>query len=198
MASRRLSNILTLGTGWDSSRGGVATFNRELSIGLAELGHPVTARVSTADGATHPIISEAPRVEGIDDNHAWLLDPAGLPPRVDVLIGHSRFSGGPAARLQATRYPNAQRIHFLHTSPEQLGRLQDASEYGDTNAAIERRLMARADLVVGVGPLLAEEARRLTRQSAEHPPPVHELIPGIVAQPIPAVLFTRRRCGSRR
>ncbi len=188
MAPRRPPTILTLAQGWDSSKGGVATFNRQLSIGLAETGYLVTARVASAAGLTHPMvsISETPSVPGIDDDRAWLLNPAGLPPRVDVLIGHSRFSGGPAAVLQSTLYPQARRIHFLHTSPEHLGRLQKHPEAADRNAATERQLMAGADLVVGVGPLLAEEARRLARQSTQLPPPVHELIPGIVARSVPA------------
>lgn len=188
MPQKRLPAILTLAQGWDSTKGGVATFNRQLSIGLGELGYPVTARVASASGLTHPAvsISEAPPVPGIDDDRAWLLDSSGLPPQVDVVVGHSRFSGGPAAVLQSTLYPRAQRIHFLHTSPELLGRLQNHPEAADRNAAVERRLMAGADLVVGVGPLLAEEARRLARQSAQPPPPVHELIPGIVARPMPS------------
>ncbi|MBL7499542.1 glycosyltransferase family 4 protein [Frankia sp. CNm7] len=187
MTSRRSADIVTLCDGWDSSTGGIATFNRLLTIGLADAGYDVIGRVSSSGGATHPrvTISEAPQVPGIDDPRAWLLDPSGLPERVGVLVGHSRFSGGPAARLQATRYPDAQRVHFLHTAPEDLGREQDRPAKGDRNAAIERRLMADADLVVGVGPLLAEEARRLARQSAQHPPPVHELIPGMDAQPVP-------------
>jgi glycosyltransferase involved in cell wall biosynthesis len=71
-------------------------------------------------------------------------------------------------------------VHFLHTAPEDLGRAQGKPEKGKLNAATERRLMAGADLVVGVGPLLAEHARRLAGQSAS----VHELIPGMDAQPM--------------
>jgi glycosyltransferase involved in cell wall biosynthesis len=189
MAEKRRTtplHVLTLSQGWDSSYGGIATFNRELSIALAESGHQVTARVSH-DTAPHPLvaISVAPRVPGIDDDRAYLLNPAGLPAHVDAVIGHSRFSGGPAGVIRDTRYPNVPLIHVVHTSPELLGRLQNHPEHADRNADNERALISRATLVVAVGPLLFDEAIRLARQSGEHPPPVHEFIPGVNAHPQP-------------
>lgn len=179
------STILTLAQGWDSSHGGNSTFNRELSIGLAMAGRAVTARVSHPAAARHVKISIALPIPGFDDDRVNLLNPAGLPPTVDMVIGHSRFSGGAAAAIRAAHYPQASLVHFLHTSPELLGRLQLHPDAADRNAQTERALMAGADLVVGVGPLLAEEARRLARQCTGHPPPVHELIPGVVARPQP-------------
>ena len=185
--------VLTVCDSWDSGLGGVATVNRMLSIGLAQAGYSVTARVTRP--GQHPLvdISVAQPIAGLTTEQAWLLSPKGLPEGVTTVIGHSRFSGGPAAELRDMLYPDAHLVHLLHTSPEELGRLQGNPELGARNADWERSLFARADLVVAVGPLLAEEARRLAAQSGDRPPPVHELIPGIEAGPMPGYGADRER-----
>lgn len=173
--------ILTVCREWDSSLGGVSTVNREISIALAEHGHIVAARVAHPSEPHQSVtLAVAQRVIGIDDDRSWLHTPAGLPPAVDIIIGHSRFSGGSAAALRNGLYPNAVMVHFVHAAPEQLARLHNNPDVARRNGDSERALIAGADLVVGVGPLIAEEVRRLARQARQQPPCVHELIPGIV------------------
>ncbi len=105
-----------------------------------------------------------------------LADPQHEP--YDLIIGHSRFSGPAAVALRERWYPTARVAHFLHTSPERLDGLKGQPEKGVAKAGIERAVMKEADLVVGVGPLLTEEARRLSSQGGGRVPGSHELVPG--------------------
>ncbi|MFK0296301.1 glycosyltransferase family 4 protein [Streptomyces sp. NPDC090442] len=95
----------------------------------------------------------------------------------DIIVGHSRFSDPAGAALRDRWYPQAGLVHFLHTSPVRLDWSKGRWEKGARNAAIERAVMRRADVVTGVGSLLTSEARRLSEQVVRVPA-LHEFIPG--------------------
>src|SRR6266540_3672322 len=102
----------------------------------------------------------------------------GLPEDVDILVGHGRFSGAAALYLRDQRYPNARVVHVVHAFTDEDDRWRGDPEQATRHARTERTLISRADLVVAVGPLLADDAARMAQMS-ERPPPVHEMIPGV-------------------
>ncbi|WP_460070745.1 eCIS core domain-containing protein [Streptomyces sp. YKOK-I1] len=95
----------------------------------------------------------------------------------DIVIGHSRFSGPAAQRIRDAWYPGARVVHFLHTSPVRLDKIKHQPDKGARKAVTERKLMHKADLVAGVGPLLAKEAGRLSEQILRVPA-LHAFVPG--------------------
>ena len=137
--------ILTLGTAWEGHSGGV-TVNRELSVALAEQGHEVTARVSQPS-PQHPRV----RVQGLDpidgiSERQRVAHADGLPERVDVIIGHGRFTGAAAGRLRERHYPNARVVHVVHALTDELDRWRGDPDQATRHAETERRLVAGADL----------------------------------------------------
>lgn len=181
--------VMTTFVAWSSEHGGGATANREMAESFAAAGAEVYARVpSTGDPARQAFVDPVTgahvvgvrEVWGVHDARALLMLPDNLPPDVDVIVGHSRFSGGAAVWLAEHVYPNARYVHVLHSLPEQLDALRGTPDEGVQHAQTERALMSRADLVVGVGPLLADEAVRL---SGGPPPPVHTMISDMPASP---------------
>lgn len=109
-------------------------------------------------------------------------DPENMPEHVDYVVGHTPFSG-----------PDAKLIHFVHMVPEALGRVKEDTEPGEAakgiqNHAIERDLVAGADLAVGIRPAITENVRAMVWQAQENAGQtgehvatraVHELIPGM-------------------
>ncbi|BBC35806.1 hypothetical protein SGFS_071000 [Streptomyces graminofaciens] len=203
MPDEQRQKILVLCDESGMGKGGVPVFNQQISVALAAQGHDVTLLTvkpveSEHDGVTLRTTAPLPdHVEGRD----WLKqqcatrNPAelGLPdPRqqqFDLIIGHSRFSGPAAVAMRDAWYPEARVAHFLHTSPERLPQVKyadnpaKAAEKGSEHSGIERVVMARVDLVVGVGPLLTDEAKRLAAKN-ERVPSAHELVPGTRIEPL--------------
>jgi len=71
-------------------------------------------------------------------------------------------------------------VHVVHMVTAALGRVQEQPEKGLRNEAIERSLVKGSDMAVGVGPALADEARRLAGPPGRGDrPAVHEVIPGV-------------------
>ncbi|GAA1893125.1 glycosyltransferase family 4 protein [Streptantibioticus ferralitis] len=165
------------------------TFNQELTEALAKE-HDVTlltadpkttrphagAKTLTIDPAGDSKRDALTKAAELDPRSYGLNDPQQEP--YDLIIGHSRFSGPAAAALRENWYPDARVAHFLHTSPERLDEVKGQPEKGAAKAAVEREVMQKADLVVGVGPLLTEEAQRLSAQGGGRLPDSHELVPG--------------------
>lgn len=132
--------VMTVSTEYWSNRGGVPTANRELTEAFGATGAEVYARVSTVDFANPDLARAEPapgvhvvgtkRVWGVldakgePDTRAMSMLPENLPPHVDVVVGHSRFSGGAARWLVEHVYPYAKYVHVLHTSPEVLDALR--------------------------------------------------------------------------
>jgi len=181
--------FLILASEWDSKHGGLSTFNRSLCMALAAGGVPVVCAVPSAADSE---IEEA-RVAGVilvrcpfqigADEMSRLHRPLDLPPNFapTVVVGHGRVTG-PAAAIQVReRYPNAVRVHFVHTAPGQTefakGR-PDASAVAEERERIELGLASTAQLVVGVGPRLTREIGNILA-SVPTPPPICRIDPGI-------------------
>ncbi|MBF9070806.1 eCIS core domain-containing protein [Streptacidiphilus fuscans] len=175
--------------------GGVPVFNMELVKGLNH-DHDVTlltvdnhedydhGKMTRQHGGARIVNASVPGVEEGRDRLDVLAKgtPAdhGLPAArdaFDIIVGHSRFSGPAAQKIRESWYPGARVVHFLHTSPARLDKIKRQPEKGAKKATTERRLMHKADLVAGVGPLLAKEAERLSEQILRVPA-LHGFVPG--------------------
>jgi len=99
------------------------------------------------------------------------------PQSFDIVIGHSRFSGPAAQKIRDAWYPGARVVHFLHTSPVRLDKIKGEPKKGAEKAVKERKAMRKADLVAGVGSLLAREAERLS-ENVLRVPALHDFVPG--------------------
>ncbi|MEU8655095.1 glycosyltransferase, partial [Streptomyces sp. NPDC048737] len=111
----------------------------------------------------------------------------------DIVIGHSRFSGPAAQQIRDSWYPGARVVHFLHTSPVRLDRIKHQPEKGAKKATTERRLMQKADMVAGVGPLLAQEAERLSEEVLRIPA-LHGFVPGTeIGTPVEPSLLNKTK-----
>ncbi|MDX3641729.1 glycosyltransferase family 4 protein, partial [Streptomyces sp. MB09-02B] len=203
MVNEERQRILVLCDESGRGLGGVPVFNMQISEALAARGHDVTLLTvkqveSGHEGVTLRTVQPCPEnVEGRDwlEQQVTTQHPThfGLPdPRqqsFDLIVGHSRFSGPAAVAIRDTWYTEARVTHFLHTSPERLpgfkypDRPDKAAEKAAKDSAIERAIMNRADILVGVGPLLTDEARNLASTN----PQVacsHELVPGTAIEPL--------------
>jgi glycosyltransferase involved in cell wall biosynthesis len=205
LGDRKL-RILCVGLGWASTTGG-HTVTRELSIGLAEVGHDV--RVWLPEQMPDPQIpnlrihyptdpGERPDPaqsanDQLETQRRMLLTPDGLPDGIDLVIGHARFTGDLALDIRDRFCPDAKAVYVMHMSPEEGSRARHGDGvHADRKALEDVERMKRADLVVGVGPLITEESRRLLRRNRSAVP-VHEMIPGIVAQDPPLYYEPQRR-----
>ncbi|MET7761894.1 glycosyltransferase [Streptomyces sp. NPDC005393] len=207
--TERRQRILAVCTRSGLGKGGLPVFNWQLCEALAN-NHSVTLLTTQPDTPPHEGVTvlhtPAPPPmagEGSEpwEERVWLEwcaqhDPRGfgLPGSherpFDLIIGHSRFSGPAAAQLRERWYPDAKLAHFLHTSPEKLpyAKYPDAPQHAAFKAqrdlSLELEFMGRSDIVIGVGPLLTNEADRVT-SSVQLKPSVHELIPGTqIDQPV--------------
>lgn len=202
---RRL-RVLSVGLAWESATGG-HTVTRELSIGLAEAGHDVRMWLPepvTDPGVPNLMVHHPTRhderldqTQSKDDRlaaeHRMLLTRDGLPDDVDVVIGHARFTGDTALQLRDKYYPQAKAVFVMHMSPEEGSRARHGDGvHADRKAREDVVRMKQADLVVGVGPLIAEESERLLQRDRSVVP-VHEMIPGVVAQDPPMYREQQRR-----
>ncbi|MCC9740167.1 glycosyltransferase family 4 protein [Streptomyces sp. MNU89] len=187
--------ILAVCTRSGMGKGGIPVFNEQIAVALGRE-HEVTVLTGRSDTAPHEgvrVLTMPDPPKGVEEED-WLKQQVAQDPRIfglpdpreqsfDLIIGHSRFSGPAAVVLRDAWFTDARVAHFLHTSPERLAEVkyeldpERARTKALTDSAIERDVMARADIVVGVGPLLTEEAKRLA-STGPHVPDAHELIPG--------------------
>ncbi|MBM2615739.1 tetratricopeptide repeat protein [Actinoplanes sp. LDG1-06] len=158
-------HVLAVCTEWDSGRGGITTFNRQLCLALAQQGAEVVCLVVAA---TEVETRQAERagVTLIDaqangePTEALALArkpalPAGFSPT--IIIGYSRLTGPSAKALHEDHFPEARRLHIVHMSPDEiewhkLDRVDDASTRAEARAEEELRLSRTAHRVVAVGP----------------------------------------------
>ncbi|MEV5988654.1 glycosyltransferase family 4 protein [Streptomyces sp. NPDC052051] len=203
MTDEQRQRILVLCTMSGMGKGGVPVFNEQISTALAARGHDVTLLTVDPVNEGHEGIAlhTVRPPEGDVEGRIWLeqqcatLNPTtfGLPDPnqqpFDLIVGHSRFSGPAAVAIRDNWYTEARVAHFLHTSPERLpyvkysNNLEKAQNKAARDSGIERAVMSRADVVVGVGPLLTEEAKRLAA-SNQQVPSSHELVPGTKIEPL--------------
>ncbi|MFI7134122.1 glycosyltransferase [Nonomuraea sp. NPDC050153] len=177
--------VLAYCTEWDPHKGGIIAVNRKLVEALAEAGHDVYVRVGHEvpdglGGERLHVIGPRSYDPGRSEMDQLEFDGEELPPEVDVVIGHSRYSGPAALRAREELYPDTPLVHMLHMVTGALGRIADMEALGRDFEGIERAIVSEADMLVGVGPVLASEARRLADTNpGDREPPVHELLPGV-------------------
>ena len=167
---------------WGSTKGGLPTINRKLAIQLAKDGDvkvcmylPYTSdkdKKAAADcGVNLLIAKEKPGNEPID----WL---ASIPSdhQMDVLIGHGVHLGKHVPHIKEL-HPKCKCVHVVHTDAEELGMFKtyiDPSAKGEKKYEAEVKLCQEADLVVAIGPKLADTCFRFCKREKVFP-----LTPGI-------------------
>ena len=160
--------VTILGDELGSSAGGLSTLNKELAIHLAEQpdvevtffipeGACTDEHKRTAESYGITVV-EARRLAGYKDRHDWLSFP---PPdlSMDVIIGHGKKLGRQGQVLKRPPFDNRKWVQVVHTAPEQLGMFKSSSNAvseAGSNHETEVDLCKLADLVVPVGPKLAE------------------------------------------
>jgi hypothetical protein len=158
--------ILSLATEWDSSHGGISTFNRELCAALARLGHRVLCGVPTVS----PAERERARACGVEivmpasapggAGAAGLYRPlVGIDASVDVLIGHGRITGPYAVAQKTDHFKDARYLHFVHMDPKAIewhksAEGRDVTATAEERARLEIELGRVSSLVAAVGPEL--------------------------------------------
>lgn len=187
-------HFLVLADEWQPSKGGLSTFNRDLCLGLCRAGHRVSLFVPRA-GIT-PADAEAIKKEsgiGIVHSQVEPTQPGGpelflmpaLAERPDVVIGHGMITG-PAAHIQREQhFQTSLLVLFVHTSPDDIEHRKgkpelEAMRSGEHKDRQQADLMAEADLVAAVGPLLRRSAEESLR-SWKHKAVVHEFCPWLSA-----------------
>ncbi|MQY24997.1 D-inositol-3-phosphate glycosyltransferase [Nocardia sp. RB56] len=174
--------ILALIDEWHPSKGGVISVNKNLCEALSDLGHEIFVRVShpvTGNEGAEKVTLIPPRDPADNSMRGnTVIDMRDLPPGVDVVLGHSRFSGPAAAQVRNTMYPQATLVHMVHMVTDSLARVKGEFDRAVTDRRIEADMVSAADVAVGVGPTLAEEATRLAELTGSDAV-LHQLIPGI-------------------
>lgn len=177
--------VLAYCTEWDPHKGGIVAVNRNLVEGLAAAGHEVFVRVGhevppDLPGDRIHLIGPRQYDPGRSEQEQLVYDGEELPSDVDAIIGHSRYSGPEALRVRDERYPDTPFVQVVHMVTGALARVAKRPDLEVEFEGIERRMVASADMVAGVGPALAEEAHRLAvTNPGDHVPAVHQIIPGV-------------------
>ncbi|MBK6692744.1 MAG: glycosyltransferase [Myxococcales bacterium] len=173
-------------TEWDSSHGGISTFNRHLARTLAEEGQDVVCLVPrpTSDEqerarAVNVRLVGARRTLG-DDLLALSRKPDDLAD-VDVIVGHARITGPAALVLKQDHFPNARYVHFLHMDPGAIEPLKgvagpEQESRAQTRYDLERNLSQHADVVFAVGPELRRAFSACLAAREHH---LHTFVPGL-------------------
>ncbi|MGW1965028.1 glycosyltransferase family 4 protein [Streptomyces sp. NPDC001935] len=196
-----MARILVVSNESGMGLGGVPVFNKLITEGLAEnTAHKVDLLYVTNDPQDHgaATVHTVPPVAGEDKMETILKaaqqDPRdfGLPAagegQYDIVIGHSRFSGPAASAMQSAWYPDAVHMNFLHTSPEKLEQakitdpndaamVQMRTDAGQAKVKIEKDILRKARVGVGVGGALTEDVQRIQAMNTEAKS-WHDLMPG--------------------
>jgi glycosyltransferase involved in cell wall biosynthesis len=164
--------ILILSDEWLSHHGGISTFNRMLCIALAEEGHTVYLHIPPR------ALSPAEREEIkkykiilVDSGEkdlpieAELTHPLSLPGLPEVIIGHGLITGPYAEHQRRKFFPSAQLVYFVHVAPDEVERASGLSSFAAAVRAEDKderqvEWASKADLVVTLGPYLADAIKR--------------------------------------
>ena len=180
-------NVLFVCDEWNSSKGGLATFNRKFAINLA--------KASSEDFAIHCYVCQsnesdredarkngvniitAKSIPGTSDRLEWLRLPPSELPHPDVVIGHGRKFGTPAYSI--TQITKCKWIQFVHVFCEDLGKYKqtetDAVEENEKKHKEEIKLCKESNAVVAVGSRLQQKYSRCLPDTK-----VHIITPGIL------------------
>ena len=188
MASLNKVKVVLLASEWNSKHGGLSTFNRELAIHLAK--HPKVevffflpkcdrAEMQAAKKKQITLV-EAEPIIGLSELQ-WLCHPPKWL-QIDFVIGHGVVLGSQAQIIR--KNGTCKWIQFVHTDPEELGMFKDypdAVSKGEEKHKDEVKLCEMADVVVAVGPKLAEACRSYLRYCKKDQDVV-EITPGIFSE----------------
>ena len=179
---------------WKSSKGGLSTFNRELSGHLAKTcGEKIKVfcyvsksdepdkRDAEKNGVT---LLAAGKLPGNQNRLDWLKIPPAELPDPDFVIGHGRKFGQPAYFI--TKMTNAKWVQILHVFCEDLGKYKickssesrpavDTIHENEEKHKDEIELCEHADAVVAIGPSLQQKYRACVPNTE-----VEVITPGIV------------------
>ena len=167
-STRPTLKITLLGSAWNSSAGGLSTFNRELAIHLSQHSE-VDVTFLVPEGACKDEEKNEARSYGVNVVDAKCqvgLDPLywlSCPPKdlhIDIVIGHG-VKLGPQVQVirNSVQYGNCKWVQVVHTDPEDLSKFKSYSDptfKGESKHQVEVDLCKRADLVVPIGPRLTE------------------------------------------
>ena len=179
--------VTILASEWGSSKGGLSTISRELAIQLAKFPNvevtvflPKCFDGNKAEALSHGIsIVEAERRVGYEE-----LDWLSFPPEqleMDVVVGHGVKLGKQAQVIRNSH--KCKWVQVVHTDPEKLGMYkcyENPISKGEQKHHDEVELCQMSDLVVAVGPKLAEAFRKYLRW-CERDQNVFEFTPGVFA-----------------
>ena len=155
--------VTILADEWNSLKGGLSTFNRELAIHLAGRSDTqVTLLVPHgACGEEEKAAAAEDSVTIIEAKKCVACSPLVelfFPPRnlgIDVVIGHGAKLGHPAQIIRETH--DCKWIQVVHTAPDKLGMYKGYSgaiTQSEEKNQLEVSLCEIADLVTAVGPKL--------------------------------------------
>ena len=180
-------NVLFVCDEWNSSKGGLATFNRKFAINLAKASsedfaiHCYVCRSNESDREdarkNGVNIITAKSIPGTSDRLEWLRLPPSELPHPDVVIGHGRKFGTPAYSI--TQITKCKWIQFVHVFCEDLGKYKqtetDAVEENEKKHKEEIKLCKESNAVVAVGSRLQQKYNRCLPDTK-----VHIITPGIL------------------
>ena len=155
--------ITLLASEWKSSKGGVSTINKELAIHFAKLSNtsvsffvPTFSDDDKRQASKYNVklvkAEERPGFDPID----WLT----FPPKdlaIDFVIGHGVILGKQAQIIRNSH--QCKWVQVVHTAPDELAVYKEYSRAipkGEEKQSAEQKLCKMADLVVAIGPKLAE------------------------------------------
>ena len=172
---------------WNSSKGGLSTFNREFAINLAKSSrddfvvqcYVCQSSESDRDDANKNGVTllTAKSVPGTRDPLEWLRLPPSELPQPDIVIGHGRKFGTPSyCIVQNTK---CKWVQFVHVFCLDLGKHKqtetDAVEENEKKHKEEIKLCKESNAVVAVGPRLQREYSKCLPNTK-----VHIITPGVL------------------
>lgn len=190
-------HIVLVCTEWLPRSGGLSQFNRNIAIALARRGERVTCLVADATTEDHADAQDAGItlcVPHIGPGLPNLYAPIALDSPADLVVGHDRHTGEPAA-VQATR-ASVPLMLVVHTNPDELEMLKqrpDAAAQAEERFEKLRRLSAQADVVCAVGPRLTRKVGTML-DDGYGGKPVYRLDPGLTEPLNPASRRVSSEC----
>ncbi|XP_068740126.1 D-inositol 3-phosphate glycosyltransferase-like isoform X2 [Montipora capricornis] len=177
--------VTTLASEWGSSKGGLSTINRNLAIQLAKFSDVeisfLVPQCSEKDKrealSCNTRIIEATKMVGFEGLYSLSHPPDDL--QIEVIFGHGVKLGRQAQVIRRSR--QCKWVQVVHTDTEEMGmfkRYANPIFKGEENHKEEVELCQMADLVVGIGPKVAEAFRSYLR-SSKNDQTIFDFTPGI-------------------
>ena len=199
-ASNRKLKLTLLSSEWGSTKGGLSTINRELAIQFAKDDNVEVCmylpwfsdkdkKAASDCGVRLLKAKEKPGYEPID----WL---ASIPRvhQMDVVIGHGIHLGRQVPYIKES-HRECKWIQVVHTDPEELGKFKNypnPTAKGEKKYRAEIKLCQEADLVVAVGPKLADSFSCYLRY-CQKDQEVVDITPGIFSEFVGISQATKER-----